>query len=243
MLIICPHCNAELDAGEELFGCDVVCPGCQRQFMIPMPEPESHPALFESEPVPPTNPKNNSNNLISCPDCGGKVSKAAAACPHCGRPLQAANSPSLPQAAPAKKDFGFFLLLIPLFGTGLLWAWIPHLSLLDDPSTKIIMISAAVVLGTSLLAYFESSAAVASAPDKKLYPAGNWLVIMILMWIIGYPGYLFERHKYGLRNYCFLGFIIAVLFAGVSSYFLYAIENHRGNIQANIEKIYKDFSR
>jgi tetratricopeptide (TPR) repeat protein len=24
--------------------------------------------------------------LISCPDCGGKVSKLAATCPHCGRP-------------------------------------------------------------------------------------------------------------------------------------------------------------
>lgn len=25
-------------------------------------------------------------NLVSCPDCGGMVSKSAPNCPHCGRP-------------------------------------------------------------------------------------------------------------------------------------------------------------
>ena len=28
-------------------------------------------------------------NLVPCPDCGRQVSRLAAACPHCGRPLKA----------------------------------------------------------------------------------------------------------------------------------------------------------
>jgi TM2 domain-containing membrane protein YozV len=31
--------------------------------------------------------ENTNPNLISCPDCDGKVSKRASACPHCGSPL------------------------------------------------------------------------------------------------------------------------------------------------------------
>jgi len=35
--------------------------------------------------------------LVECPDCGGKVSTAAPACPHCGRPMGAAKSEQTPQ--------------------------------------------------------------------------------------------------------------------------------------------------
>src|SRR5688572_26533758 len=32
--------------------------------------------------------------LIKCPDCGGQVSTAAPACPHCGRPVTESAAPS-----------------------------------------------------------------------------------------------------------------------------------------------------
>lgn len=39
--------------------------------------------------------------VIDCPDCGGKVSTAASACPHCGRPMSA--QPTQPQQAGSAK--------------------------------------------------------------------------------------------------------------------------------------------
>lgn len=38
--------------------------------------------------------------LISCPDCNGKVSEIAAACPHCGRPNTVASAPLRPPPPP-----------------------------------------------------------------------------------------------------------------------------------------------
>jgi hypothetical protein len=38
-------------------------------------------------------------SLISCPECGGKLSTAAEACPHCGHPAELITRP---QATPAK---------------------------------------------------------------------------------------------------------------------------------------------
>jgi hypothetical protein len=38
--------------------------------------------------------------LLMCPDCEGKVSDQAAACPHCGRPMR---SPATSAAAPTRR--------------------------------------------------------------------------------------------------------------------------------------------
>jgi len=66
MVIKCPHCGVELEAESEHLGMTANCANCQQKFVVTAPE----------------NP-----NLISCPDCGDKVSRLAVSCPHCGRPL------------------------------------------------------------------------------------------------------------------------------------------------------------
>lgn len=40
-------------------------------------------------PSPPTSPGESNPKLTACPDCGRHVSRLAAMCPHCGRPLAA----------------------------------------------------------------------------------------------------------------------------------------------------------
>ena len=54
-------------------------------------------------------------SLISCPDCGGQISRRAQTCPHCGRPLQAAPSPE-PNPIPWRAALIVILLI------ALLWA-------------------------------------------------------------------------------------------------------------------------
>lgn len=54
-----------------------------------------------------------------CPDCGGKVSVRAAACPHCGAPIASTGPAAVqePSAQPAPESDGSWkvLLLTPLF--------------------------------------------------------------------------------------------------------------------------------
>lgn len=60
MNIKCPHCNQEYEFTPDLIGKTVQCTSCGNEFVG-------------------TNP-----NLISCPDCFGKISRRASVCPHCG---------------------------------------------------------------------------------------------------------------------------------------------------------------
>ena len=69
-----------------------------------------------------------SGNLVSCPDCGHQVSRAAETCPSCARPLR--------KAAPRE---GLFLRTMNQLVAGAFW--IPIFFLL-------------VLIGTGLVAYF-----------------------------------------------------------------------------------------
>lgn len=46
----------------------------------PEPPPSPHPYYLDSEPPSPS-------GLMACDDCGGKISKRAVTCPHCGAPM------------------------------------------------------------------------------------------------------------------------------------------------------------
>lgn len=72
------------------------CSNCGRRYSVPDGEPlsrfkcECGGALREENataPVPAA-ASNGNSPLMACPDCGGKVSRRAAFCPHCGAPIE-----------------------------------------------------------------------------------------------------------------------------------------------------------
>ena len=94
-----PSKNTCSSCDREVAGFLKTCPYCQKKITQPMVETDSkvarHKSLFEHtqqrtpHKKPPSSPQNSpitSSNLTPCPDCGQKISLAAAICPSCGAP-------------------------------------------------------------------------------------------------------------------------------------------------------------
>ncbi len=87
----CPHCDASLEAPEDLLGQTIECPSCNGSIQLPEPEPQAPPA-----PAPPTKPNkkivtnrsSSSGNTKPCPYCGEHILRSAQKCKHCGEFLK-----------------------------------------------------------------------------------------------------------------------------------------------------------
>ena len=77
--------------------------------------------------------------VINCPECGGKVSKAAAACPHCGHPMGPPPPTAIQQQVVVPKKsavesgfggcMGIFLFIIFLVFVAFVFLYVLGLSL------------------------------------------------------------------------------------------------------------------
>lgn len=90
----CPHCGRLNDA-EHAF-----CGQCGTSLDAPTP-PEPHQWMKNTAPPRRVVPRPQPNpKLFPCPDCGHDCSKAALACPQCGRPLLSARQQRPPAPPP-----------------------------------------------------------------------------------------------------------------------------------------------
>jgi len=82
MTVVCIKCRRryQLAEGQSLTGCACECGG--KLYA------EDDPILYQEQPEP---QPSGDGKVIACPDCGGKVSRRAPACPHCGAPLRTPN--------------------------------------------------------------------------------------------------------------------------------------------------------
>lgn len=76
----CPNCSAMLKRTIAESGYNTKCQHCKKNCKVPIPrlpdwEPDPQPVAVSR------------GGLMSCQDCGGKVSPRASACPHCGGPV------------------------------------------------------------------------------------------------------------------------------------------------------------
>lgn len=84
-LIDCPGC------GRRVADTAPRCPDCLRAIALPPDEtPPMTPEMFAAKYAAAPGPA-----LGSCPACAGKVSQAAATCPHCGHPIKARGNPGI----------------------------------------------------------------------------------------------------------------------------------------------------
>lgn len=81
----CTKCGQHLVIDAAGAGQAVNCPKCGQVLIVPSQvkyRDESSVALQQS-----TDARGKPTNLLHCPDCQREVSKQAATCPHCGKPL------------------------------------------------------------------------------------------------------------------------------------------------------------
>ncbi len=120
--------------------------------------------------------------------------------------------PPINSSKPAA-DYGIFLLAIPAVATLLIWVWVSGMNLLQSPQSTMSLIMLGTILGTAIVAAMEASkVGMKSDRSKGTYSPTAWFFILMLIWIVGYPIYLYKRKYYGLANRLTAGILVALIF-------------------------------
>jgi hypothetical protein len=174
-------------------------------------EPDAHAVTGET-----TMEVRRYERMKRCPFCAEKVLAAAIKCKHCGSALGevAAQISTLGKLPPAA-DYGWAILGIPLAGTALIWTWIASMSLLQGPSSALSLVVAAVVISTASVCALEASK-LGMIRDRTngTYNPTEWGISILVLWVICYPAYLYNRRKFGVAGRLLSGLTVSVLFLG-----------------------------
>lgn len=157
-------------------------------------------------------------------------------------PLQAkalpnANAGVTQNIKPSPETIGIIMLLVPLFSAMLIWIWVGGMNLFQNPSSSLNLLMLGTIISTAILGAVEANQiGVGSATDltpkgKKRSGPGQWCAFILLMWIIGFPAYLYWRSRYGLKNLIVGGIAVALLFIGVASSMSTAIEGKKAEVR------------
>lgn len=176
-----------------------------------------------------------SHELKACPFCAEQILAAAQKCKHCNSNLNEANSI---KPSETHQSYDVYLLAIPLVGTMLVWFWISGLNLFQSPGSKMALILVAVVLGTGIVAAMEANKVGMTSDRKKgTYSSTSWFFIISLLWVVGYPAYLFKRREFGLKNRLAAGLAVAFVFVGSWTLMNAAIEDKMTEIRSNLADV------
>ena len=55
----------------------------------------------------------------------------------------------------------------------------------------------------------------------------SWFFLVALLWIVGFPMWMYRRSLYGLKNMCAVSVIVAVIFAGTALFLSVALHQQR----------------
>jgi hypothetical protein len=161
-----------------------------------------------------------------CLYCGERILAVAIKCKHCASDLSV--SPSAPvHQTQCTADFGWALLGIPVAGTLLIWGWVSNLTMFQGPSGATALVVAAVVIGTAAIASIEAAKlGMRTNSREDTFSPTEWALMILLIWIVGYPAYLFKRRRYGRSNLLLGGLFVAVAFAGSAAFVYNEIDHH-----------------
>jgi len=174
----------------------------------------------------------------NCPLCGEEVLAVAKICKHCGSNLEQYESDQATHTKQASVDYGMFLLAIPVVTTMLIWFWVSGMNLLQSPGDTMNLLMLATVLGTAIVAAMEASKVGMQSDKKKgTYSATAWFFIITLLWIVGYPVYLYKRKHYGLTNRLVAGIFVALFFVGSWSVMNSAIEAKKAEVRDHLQEM------
>lgn len=175
-----------------------------------------------------------------CPFCGEEILPIAVKCKHCGSDL-AGKRKAIPDGT-SPETIGYVMLVIPLIATLLIWFWIGSMTMLQNPGSTLTFLGIATVVITAILGAYEANQLGFGTSDdprvkkSETSPVGYFFG-MILLWIVVYPIYLYQRSKKGKKNLIIGGILIALTF----SISVYSIGSAIGEKSDEIRNIFNKF--
>lgn len=165
-----------------------------------------------------------------CKLCGETILEIAVKCKHCGASFNESSAKeNIADLLGGQKELlGVLMLVVPVVATLLVWFWIGNMNLLQSPGSKLNGLMLLTIIGTAALAAVEANRVgignnINKNGKKESGPIA-WFFIITLLWIIGYPAYLYKRSKYGLKNHLLPAILVMLVFIISFSVLSYRIE-------------------
>lgn len=179
-----------------------------------------------------------SDLLRKCPYCAEEIQGEAIKCKYCGSVLTETTISKKPSEV-----LGLAVLLIPICSSALIWFWIGGMNLFENPGSKLNLLSIGTILLTAIFAAIEADKLGMGSPSdlnkegkRNSGPVGYFFAVAML-WIIAYPYYLWNRGRYGLRNYLVAGILITLVFTASVVMLGISINQAIDNVKNNLSGI------
>lgn len=174
----------------------------------------------------------------ACPRCGETILAIAVKCKHCGSDLDGRDAgPTMVTPVPQTETLGWGMVGIPVLATLLVWFWVGNMNLFQNPGSSLSLIMIAVLVSTAVIAAVEANK-LGMGSDTDLKQNGKkregpvaWAAVVLLLWIVGYPAYLYRRRLYGRRNLLVAGVLSALVYTGSHVVMAKAIDDKVAEIQ------------
>lgn len=133
---------------------------------------------------------------------------------------------------------------LPLLTAFIAYFWIGNMSLLEGPRSKLFLLGAFTVAMTAVLCAAEADKlGMGKVKGKKDNGPVGWFIGILLLWIIGFPLYLYRRSKYGASNLLLLGLLSVVAFVAVGAVLSSAIDQRVAEVRSAVPGVSAPLSR
>jgi len=242
MFFNCPRCQTELKLPPDVAGPGemIECPACGEDIRVPQSQPPPKKILTR-RPTPPA----HSSSTKPCPYCGESILAVAVKCKHCGSDLTGKTESPVERS----EAVGVIALILPICSAMVAWFWLSGMPLIHDPGSKLGMISIITVIATAILAAIEANTVGAGSKTdlntkgKKREGPVTWFFGCLLLWIVAFPAWMARRAKYGLKNLCFAAVLVGLIFAGVTGFMHYAIEEAKSEVRQHFDDAQRELER
>lgn len=162
----------------------------------------------------------NNKETKQCPFCCEEILEDATKCKYCSSDLREPKDK-------VGETFGNIMLAIPFVVSIIGLNLISDINISQNPFLKIRILIHITTLTTAIFAALEAKK-IGIGSNKFQFNKGKkesgpvaWFVFISLLWIIGYPAYLYHRSKYGLKNRLAEGILTTIIYGTAIALYQY----------------------